>query len=240
MNEPTELAAMRPIISLYIDADNCNKVSDVPLILQELELHGQVRQRKAFANWQHVSKRAWRLVAQRFSVELVHYFATSSAGKNGADISLAVDLCMNVLMARSEQPDIVAIASSDSDFTSLVLPLVRSGIKVFGFGKSSTPKSFISSCDRFFFLDYKFDKPISTQQEGLAASSLQAIERAISLARDNKGWSPLTEVGKHLRDRTSIYKECKVKSLTRLFNKYPSMYILRQTNDNGILVKLSD
>ena len=55
-----------------------------------------------------------------------------STGKNSTDIALAVDAIDLVL---AERPDVVAIASSDSDFAPLVARLREKGCRVVGIGQ---------------------------------------------------------------------------------------------------------
>ena len=53
----------------------------------------------------------------------------------------------------SGQVDGFCIVSSDSDFTRLAARLRESGMIVVGMGERKTPKSFISACNRFKYLD---------------------------------------------------------------------------------------
>lgn len=55
-----------------------------------------------------------------------------AAGKNSTDIALAVDA---VDLAQAERPQVIAIASSDSDFAPLVSKLREKGCRVVGIGQ---------------------------------------------------------------------------------------------------------
>ena len=52
-----------------------------------------------------------------------------------------------------DRVDVFCIASSDSDFTRLAARLRESEKIVIGMGKSDTPKSFVSACNKFSYLD---------------------------------------------------------------------------------------
>ena len=68
----------------------------------------------------------------------------------GRDIALAVDA---VEILHTQRPDWFAIASSDADFTPLVMHLREHGAKVYGFGDAKTPQPFQSACTRFLVLN---------------------------------------------------------------------------------------
>jgi hypothetical protein len=53
----------------------------------------------------------------------------------------------------TERPDAFALASSDADFTPLVMHLRAKGAAVYGFGAAQTPKPFVNACSRFLYLE---------------------------------------------------------------------------------------
>lgn len=71
------------------------------------------------------------------------------------------------------------IVSSDSDFTRLASRLRESQKYVLGMGESKTPRSFISACNKFLYLDVLLEeaeeneseeaKPVSTPDTAVAA-----------------------------------------------------------------------
>ena len=73
-----------------------------------------------------------------------------TTGKNSTDSAMIID-AMDILY--SGQVDGFCIVSSDSDFTRLAARLRESGMTVVGMGERKTPKSFISACNRFKYLD---------------------------------------------------------------------------------------
>jgi uncharacterized protein (TIGR00288 family) len=112
---------------LLIDADNVS----VDVMEQALRLlmnqHGGVHLRRAYCTAE--SAVANQAIFKRLGIKPMVNLA---AGKNSTDIALAVDAIDLVL---AERPDVVAIASSDSDFAPLVQRLREKGCVVRGIGQ---------------------------------------------------------------------------------------------------------
>lgn len=53
----------------------------------------------------------------------------------------------------TQKPDAFCIASSDADFTPLIMQLKASGHDVFGFGRRQTPEPFVNACTTFLYLE---------------------------------------------------------------------------------------
>lgn len=114
-------------VMLLIDADNVS----IDVIEQAMawvhEHHGGPHVRRAYCTAESAVKHqaAFKRLSIRPMVNL-------AAGKNSTDIALAVDAIDLVL---SLQPDVVVIASSDSDFAPLVNRLREKGCRVVGLGQ---------------------------------------------------------------------------------------------------------
>jgi uncharacterized protein (TIGR00288 family) len=114
-------------VMLLIDADNVSvDVMDqaVRLLLKQ---HGALHVRRAYCTAE--SAVANQAAFKRLSIKPMVNLA---AGKNSTDIALAVDAIDLVL---AERPDVVVIASSDSDFAPLVQRLREKGCEVRGIGQ---------------------------------------------------------------------------------------------------------
>jgi uncharacterized protein (TIGR00288 family) len=114
-------------VMLLIDADNVSVdviEQTVKLLLDE---HGALHVRRAYCTAESALKH--QAVFKRLQIKPMVNLA---AGKNSTDIALAVDALDLVL---AERPDVVAIASSDSDFAPLVSRLREKGCRVRGFGQ---------------------------------------------------------------------------------------------------------
>ena len=114
--------------------------------------------------------------------------------------------------------DIFAIATSDSDFTPVVMRVLAEGIKVFGFGEKKTPKPFIAACSQFIFteqlvstLDNKNEESIKTVKSKKSKNSLQndkwlvqLLHHAVEQTSDDYGWANLADVGTYINNSTSF------------------------------------
>jgi len=114
-------------VMLLIDADNVS----LDIIEQAVQLvhkqHGALHVRRAYCTAESAVKH--QAAFKRLSIKPM---VNLSAGKNSTDIALAVDAIDLVL---AERPDVVVIASSDSDFAPLVQRLREKGCTVRGIGQ---------------------------------------------------------------------------------------------------------
>jgi uncharacterized protein (TIGR00288 family) len=116
-----------PKIALLIDADNLTIDVMEQAVKQLLAEHGALHVRRAYCTAESAQKN--QAVFKRLGIRPMVNLAS---GKNSTDIALAVDAIDLVL---TERPDIVVIASSDSDFTPLVARLREKGCRVLGIGQ---------------------------------------------------------------------------------------------------------
>ncbi len=135
-------------IALLIDADNVSH-SKIAGILSELSKYGTPNIRRAYGDWASKQLSGWTGKLHQYAVRPIQQFSYSS-GKNATDISLVID-AMELLY--TQRLDAFAIASSDADFTPLVMHLRAAGHEVYGFGERKTPKPFRAACTTFLYLD---------------------------------------------------------------------------------------
>ncbi|HRC36869.1 MAG TPA: NYN domain-containing protein, partial [Rubrivivax sp.] len=114
-------------VMLLIDADNVSVDVVEQAVAHLLEAHGALHVRRAYCTAESALKH--QAVFRRLSIKPM---VNLSTGKNSTDIALAVDAVDLVL---AERPDVVAIASSDSDFAPLVARLREKGCRVVGIGQ---------------------------------------------------------------------------------------------------------
>lgn len=114
-------------VMLLIDADNVSVDVIEQAVALLLDEHGALHVRRAYGTAESVVK--CQAVFRRLSIRPM---VNLSSGKNSTDIALAVDAIDLVL---AERPDIVVIASSDSDFAPLVGRLREKGCRVLGIGQ---------------------------------------------------------------------------------------------------------
>ena len=114
-------------VMLLIDADNVSLDVMEQAVRLLLNQHGGLHVRRAYCTAESAvsNQAAFKRMGIKPMVNL-------AAGKNSTDIALAVDAIDLVL---AERPDVVVIASSDSDFAPLVQRLREKGCVVRGIGQ---------------------------------------------------------------------------------------------------------
>src|SRR5512137_103723 len=142
-------------IALLIDADN---VSDkyIKYIFDEITNHGSPTYKRIYADWTKQQSSNWKKVLLDYSISPVQQYSYT-VGKNSTDSALIID-AMDILY--SKNVDGFCIVSSDSDFTRLAARLRESGMFVIGMGEKKTPKSFISACEKFKYLEVLAAPPV--------------------------------------------------------------------------------
>jgi uncharacterized protein (TIGR00288 family) len=139
-------------IALLIDADNVSHTK-IAAILAELSRYGTANIRRAYGDWASAGLKGWKEKLLAFAIRPIQQFSYS-AGKNATDIALVID-AMELLY--TQDLDAFAIASSDADFTPLVMQLRANGHDVYGFGERKTPAPFVNACTTFLYLDSLVD-----------------------------------------------------------------------------------
>jgi uncharacterized protein (TIGR00288 family) len=135
-------------VMLLIDADNVSVDIVEQAVTRLLAEHGALHVRRAYCTPETAAKHQG--LFKRLSIRPMVNLA---AGKNSTDIALAVDA---IDLAISERPDVVVIASSDSDFAPLVLRLREKGCRVCGIGQAGkTGEEAPHSYDEFVDLAHR-------------------------------------------------------------------------------------
>ena len=115
-------------VALLIDADNLSGDVIEQAIEHLLKNHGAIHFRRAYCSPQKVIEHTE--VFRRHSIRPMVNVPT---GKNSTDIALAVDA---IDLALTERPDVMVIASSDSDYAPLAQRLREKGCRVLGIGQA--------------------------------------------------------------------------------------------------------
>ena len=114
-------------VMLLIDADNVSVDVMEQAVKLLLNQHGALHVRRAYCTAEGAVKH--QAIFKHLGIKPMVNLA---AGKNSTDIAMAVDAIDLVL---AERPDVVVIASSDSDFAPLVQRLREKGCVVRGIGQ---------------------------------------------------------------------------------------------------------
>jgi len=135
-------------LAVLIDADNTStKVMES--LLREIAKFGTAYVKRIYGDWTSPQMNTWKKVLNDFALVPIQQFSYTS-GKNSTDSALIID-AMDLLY--TDKFDAFCIVSSDSDFTRLTHRIRQNGLAVYGFGRKSTPKAFVSACDRFISTD---------------------------------------------------------------------------------------
>ena len=134
--------------AVLIDADN---VSDkyVKIILDEISNYGVATYKRIYGDWTKPKFSRWKTMLLEHSITPIQQYSYTS-GKNATDSAMIID-AMDILY--SGKVEGFCLVTSDSDFTRLASRLREAGMDVIGMGETKTPKPFISSCNRFKYLD---------------------------------------------------------------------------------------
>jgi uncharacterized LabA/DUF88 family protein len=140
--------ALNRRIALLIDADNVSH-GKIAAMLAELSKYGVASIRRAYGDWASPGLKGWTARLHEHAIRPIQQFSYSR-GKNATDMALVID-AMELLY--TQKPDAFCIASSDADFTPLVMQLKANGHDVYGFGERKTPDPFVNACTTFLYLD---------------------------------------------------------------------------------------
>ena len=135
-------------IALLIDADNVSH-GKIAAMLAELSKYGVANIRRAYGDWASSGMKGWTARLHEHAIRPIQQFSYSK-GKNATDMALVID-AMELLY--TQKLDAFCIASSDADFTPLVMQLRANGHDVYGFGERKTPDPFVNACTTFLYLD---------------------------------------------------------------------------------------
>jgi uncharacterized protein (TIGR00288 family) len=160
-------------VMLLIDADNVSIDIMEQAIRLLLNQHGGLHVRRAYCTAESAVKHqsAFKRLGIKPMVNL-------AAGKNSTDIALAVDAIDLVL---AERPDVVVIASSDSDFAPLVQRLREKGCVVRGIGqKGKTGDETQDVYDDYTVLEHHKSEPATAARK---APARKAAARKTAVAK---------------------------------------------------------
>lgn len=240
MASATELpSASGRHIALLIDADNVS-AAKLPLMLAELAKYGTANVRRAYGDWTAPTLKGWTARLHEYAIRPIQQF-NYSKGKNATDIALVIDA---LELLYTQELAAFCIASSDADFTPLVMHLRGASKDVHGFGERKTPEPFVNACTTFLFLDTLVsaggDEPVAdaagpAPQKAPAKASAKAPAQAPrNLAMDTKlvttlrgaveaaaredGWALLSHAGSNAKRVSSIDpRNYGAKTFTALF-----------------------
>ncbi len=201
-------------IALFIDCDNISHKA-IEGIINELSKYGIVNIRQAYGNWTKDNLKNWEDKLLEFAIKPIQQF-DYSRNKNATDILMTIDA---IDLLHTKDIDAFAFATSDSDFTPVVMRVQAEGIKVFGFGEKKTPKPFMAACSQFIFteklmhtsLKIQGDENVNTAPIRKSGKEMRAdtwlvnvLRNAVDHTMDEYGWANLADIGTYINNSTSF------------------------------------
>jgi len=187
-------------LAVLIDADNASYQTAGPLF-EEIAKIGEASLRRIYGDFTSSRLKGWSEILARHAIVPSQSFAYTS-GKNASDIALVID-AMDLL--HSGIYDGFCIVSSDSDFTRLAQRLREAGAEVYGFGKKTTPESFVQACRRFFNVENLGsgtpdpDAEVTPKLRPVSDAE-PLIRRAIAGLGDEEGWVPVKRLDRAIHN----------------------------------------
>lgn len=180
-------------IAILIDAENISS-KYASIILQEAASLGNVIYKRIYGDWTTTHLNSWKKVLLENAVQPIQQFS-NTIGKNSSDSALIID-AMDLLYQNNL--DAFCIVSSDSDFTRLASRLRESQMFVLGMGEKKTPRSFISACNKFSYLDLLYraahaKNAKKSQGQAQAQGQGQGQEQETAQAQDVRSSSEHTK-----------------------------------------------
>jgi uncharacterized protein (TIGR00288 family) len=201
-------------IALLIDCDNVSH-NAIAGVLSELAKYGIINIRRAYGNWKSKQLNGWEEKLHPFAIKPIQQFPYTQ-GKNATDAAMIID-AMDLLYEK--QVDAFALMTSDSDFTPLVMRILSSGLKVYGFGEKKTPSPFVNACSQFIFTENLEDSSAESEEpghdSGRAAKAsrnelrgdgalVKLLRNAVEQTVEEDGWAHLGRVGQYISNNTSF------------------------------------
>lgn len=214
-------------IALFIDCENMS-YKHIDSIIEELANYGEVNIRKAYGDWKNPSLNGWNEKLFDYSLEPIHQPPYTTT-KNASDIKMTVDIMK--VMCQNSNLDIIALATSDSDFTPLVTEIKSQGIQVIGFGEEKTCNVLQKACSEFIGVGIKI-------QEDNLVNNIKLINILKNAIRHKKGdddFALVAEVGTYLKNQNAITakKYGNYKSWGEIFKELDKYFEIKMLEKNG-------
>jgi uncharacterized protein (TIGR00288 family) len=225
---------MEKKIALLIDCDNIS-FRTINSILKELEQYGSVIIKRAYGNWSSEQLRNWNDKLKELSIKPMHQIDYTK-GKNATDMAIVID-AMELLHLRKVSA--IAIVSSDSDFTPLVMKLLEEDLQVYGFGNSQTPLSLKKACSIFTDIQsFHIDEDKTENQEIINTKKISLKERVIEVFKKespSNEYVTLEKINRLLKENEIDFKNHGFKQLKLFLNDFNVFNITFNDKNQGFL-----
>ena len=197
-------------VAVFIDGENIS-AKYASRIVEEASNYGDVIIKRVFADWTNQAVSPWKEAVSKNSLKAEQQF-NAVKGKNSSDIRLIID-AMTILFEKNI--DVFCLASSDSDFTSLVQELRERGKVVVGFGRQQTVQEFVNAFSEFIYLDEKIaveaKMPVEKSEQKvqeqplLARKKMKALSEIIDRLIEENGKALYSQIGLEMRNKYSDF-----------------------------------
>jgi len=223
-------------IALFIDCENISH-HYIESIIDELASYGEVHIRKAYGDWKNESLKSWNDKLFDFSLEPMHQ-PPYSKSKNATDIKMTVDIMK--ILCQNENIDYVALATSDSDFTPLVIEIKSQAIQVIGFGEEKTSSVLQKACSEFI----EVGQENKINNIGSNTKLINILKNAIRHKKDDDDFAYVSDIGSFLKNQNSSQsaKNFGFKTWGEIFKELENIFEIEMRSKNGtnssMLVKI--
>jgi uncharacterized protein (TIGR00288 family) len=240
LKEKMDLKATQKKIALFIDAENV-PVQPLDFVITTLHTLGNITLKRAFGNWMSSNLNPWLQKLQHHTITPI-MLPSLAKGKNAADIALSVSVMETIY---TKDIDIIALMSSDCDFTPLVSRVIEEGKLVIGFGEEKTPTALVNHCSEFIYiekptpnleLDFKEQTQVTLTPD--EEQVIRLLNQVITNIIEDDGWSNLGAVGTHISNH-ELFEHSNYfghKKLSNLFKYFDQHFDLKREN-NGTYVR---
>jgi len=245
------MATDKDHIALFIDCDNISHKA-IEGIISELSNYGVVNIRQAYGNWTKDNLKNWEAKLLEFAIKPIQQFDYSK-NKNATDILMTIDA---IDLLHTKNIDSFAFATSDSDFTPVVMRVQQEGIKVFGFGEKKTPDAFMAACSQFIFTEKLMGGDEETEDRNRVKVIKEArktslelqqdkwlkklLDNALNQTMDEFGWSNLADMGAYINNKSSFspinYGYKKLSTLLKVMDLY-DLYLDEESKQMSVRCK---
>ncbi|MDO9418939.1 NYN domain-containing protein [Pararhizobium sp.] len=195
-------------VAVFIDAENI-AAGMAGHIINQCEQFGSIFSRRIYGNFALACLKPWLDLAPTHALKPC--FAVGGAGKNAADMTIAMDAVEMLYLGRA---DVFCLVTSDSDFTPVAMRIRERGKTVVGLGTSKASLQFRKACGKFIDMEKTPGKSaFGMQDKALApksanASKLWRILRTamLSVNPDIKSWIDTSTLSAALRTADPSFK----------------------------------
>lgn len=220
-------------IAVFFDCENIS-ATYVDDIFSELVNEGEIIIKQAYKDWTSLTNKSknWNTeLLQKYAITPVQVMPNTKQLKNTSDIQIVIDVLDTIFNLKV---DVVALVSSDSDFTALANKVKTKAISVYGFGEEKTSHSFRNACS--VFVELPINKTNKIKKE-----LLKIIKDAVNQTKQDNDFALVAQIGQYLKNKNASYiaKNFGKNSWGDIIKSYPDDFIIEYANDKStLLVKI--